>query len=160
MTAPDSRARRPRTPDTVVDLCPVATDRRPSPGAAVPPPTDVDLAGVDRAFLDAVTGLGGETLLAGLGRHAGSLQQRRLVEDAESSPPRLQTYDASGAPAVVDRRPWWSTGPSATPEGTAGRVGRVGRVGRGQYGSRSVVRPGDGPDDESRGCGNDGCVAG
>lgn len=121
MTAPDSRTRRQRSGDTVIDLRQAAASRQAGVGTGAPAPADIDLAAGDLAFLDAVTGLGGQDLLPGLGelgRHAGSLAQRRLVDDCEAAPPRLETHDAAGdrVDRVVVHPSWprlWADGEEA-----------------------------------------------
>ncbi len=126
MTAPDSRRRRLRGDDVVIDLRQAAAIRQPGPAAEPPAPADVDLLDGDLALVDAVRGLGAAALLpglSGLGRHAGSLVQRRLVEDSEAAPPRLQTHDAAGArlDRVVVHPAWEQLVRAGTEAGLAGR---------------------------------------
>ena len=105
MTAPDSRTRRPRGGDTVIDLRQAAASRQPGPGADAPGPQR-PRPGRRRPGLPrrGRPRRGGTALLPALrevGRHAGSLEQRRLVEDSDASPARLETHDGTGA--RVDR---------------------------------------------------------
>ncbi len=114
MVPPDRRTRA-RGSDRVIDLRQAAATRNrvPASGPGVPTPGDVDLAAADRGLLDAVrhhAGPGALAPLHELGRHVGSVAQRRAAADVEAAPPRLQVHDERGD--RVDRvvvHPGWRT---------------------------------------------------